>query len=389
MLGRRWIALGAAVLCLSACAKSSGVGSVGVGSVGVDSVADEGRHQPVSQVSEASCARAADQQIRLVGAQLRLHTLDDPKESPTRLQFLLVVGGHTAAGVLTGAGHEWPQDATVGPLPVPLIASVASGRPGVSSAPTRADVLATGRVELSSTSLAGGAATDTAAPTASAISPVSPQPSDEWHLGWRLQLHWSNGTSDVLAAPTAAPADRADYVRLLSDRDGTRFGACASLVSAQRWDTDDWFVGAGTARAMFFEQPGFHGLHLTQQAEGSSSSAGGISLGELGRHCGVNNGADDPVAGCSESWDDVITSVSTTGAGQRAAAVLVSDDPDWSSCLLIPAYRRIPDLSTIVVRDPEGKERQANWARRISAVRVSSGEPSDAGCERFVRSATS
>ncbi|WP_242910088.1 beta/gamma crystallin family protein [Actinomadura terrae] len=115
---------------------------------------------------------------------------------------------------------------------------------------------------------------------------------------------------------------------------------------------------AGWSRAQFWEHS-FSGDKLDKDAPGSEAD-----LSHLGRDCYV--------FWCENNWDNVISSLSTTGGGQLPAWLEIFEDPNFTGhCVLIASYQTLADLHTYTFNLPAGQ----NWGDRISSFRVSESRP--------------
>ena len=108
-----------------------------------------------------------------------------------------------------------------------------------------------------------------------------------------------------------------------------------STALAATFVAADPAFASGTPRAQFWVDS-FSGDKLDKDV--TSSGAGfETDLSKLGRDCWV--------FGCSNNWNNVISSIDTTGGGQQGAYVIVWTNANLQgNCLLIPPGKKVADL---------------------------------------------
>jgi hypothetical protein len=108
-----------------------------------------------------------------------------------------------------------------------------------------------------------------------------------------------------------------------------------STALAATFVVADPAFASGPPRAQFWVDS-FSGDKLDKDV--TSSGAGfETDLSKLGRDCWV--------FGCFNNWNNVISSIDTTGGGQPGAYVVVWTDANLQgSCLLIPPGKKVADL---------------------------------------------
>ena len=214
---------------------------------------------------------------------------------------------------------------------------------------------------------------------------------DESKFGWRARFVWSDDTIDLLSWTRQAPADSAQAIYVKADDDNQNrkdFSYCDSLVGGSVWDSGWFSNGSGTPRVQFFEADSFDGTKLDKDVE-PSGTAEERDLRTLGRDCRVPPlvGPGDPVVGCPATWNNVISSLDTTGGGQQPATLVAWDTGITSGpCLIVPASRQVENLSNITVRKRDGQTKSADWNNRISGFAVFANAASlDFDCDLFLR----
>lgn len=190
---------------------------------------------------------------------------------------------------------------------------------------------------------------------------------DTWRFGWRMLIDWTDGTRTLLQGP---PGVRTNPDRALAIDSKVVLTAryCDSIGLESAWD-EAKFIGSGTPRAQFFTGTDFDGDKLDKDTDERRPTS--LDLATTGRSCGLLISPEDPVPGCRESWADAIRSLDTSGRGQGAASVVLSDTAEAThGCVIIPALRVVHDLDAVVVRTPAGAEQSEPWGTRADSATV-------------------